>query len=151
MPRDLELTRQERLDLKLSRRLPRASQRLNLAALRLTGGRLGSSKRGVPIGRLTTTGRRSGQPRTVPLMYLERDSEILIVVSNSGFDPPPAWFLNLEADPRAKWEGAAVIGRQLTAEERDSIWDELVAHNPLWAGFQAETKRRLGVVALRPG
>lgn len=145
-----ELTRQERLDLKLSRWLPRTSQRLNLAALRLTRGRLGSSKRGVPIGRLTTTGRRSGQQRTVPLMYLERDREIFIVVSNCGFDAPPAWFLNLEADSRAKWEGRAVIGRQLATEERDAIWDELVAHNPLWAGFQAETERQLGVVALKP-
>ena len=149
------LTRQERLDLAVSRRLPRLSARMNRWALRASRGRMGASKRGVPIVLVTTTGRRSGRPRTVPLMYMQDGPRLLVVASNSGFDPPPAWFLNVLAEPRVRVERDRdrfdAVAEVLPADEREALWPRLVAHNPLWAGFQSHTGRRLEVVALSRG
>lgn len=146
------LTRQERFDLALSRRLPRVSRGANRWALRVSGGRIGSRKRGIPIALVTTTGRRSGRERTVPLMYMEDAGRLLVVASNAGFDPPPAWFQNLLAHPRARVERRGerfdAVAEVLPDAERDRLWPRLVAHNPLWDGFQSHTERRLEVVAL---
>lgn len=89
------LTRQERFDYRLMRRFPRFGVRAHRAAHRFTSGRIGGSKRGVPIGLLTTTGRRSGRRRSVPLMYMEDNGRYLVVAANAGQDAPPAWYLNL--------------------------------------------------------
>jgi F420H(2)-dependent quinone reductase len=146
------LSRQERFDFRLSRAFPKLSGRANRALYRVSGGRAGGIKRGIPIGLLTVMGRRSGRPRTVPLMYLEVDSRFLVVASNGGFDAPPAWYLNLRALPTAEFRtrsGAVkVVARDLTETERASLWPRLVQHNPLWGAFQACTERQTTVVAL---
>jgi len=147
-----ELTRQERVDLGVSRRLPRASSRANRLVFRLSRGRIGSRKRGIPIGLLTTTGRASGRPRTVPLMYLADGGRYLVVASNGGRAAPPAWQRNLEADPDAVFEPAGgrveVRARVVDADEKRALWPRLVAHNPLWAHYQAATSREIAVVSL---
>ena len=81
-------------------------------------------------------------------MYLEDGSRFLVVASNSGFDAPPAWLLNVRADPAVSFAGVPVSARTLEAEERAELWPRLVRHNPLWAGFQSHTARPLEVVAL---
>lgn len=148
------LTRQERFDLRFSRALPKLAGRANRMLIRLSRGRLGSSKRGVPIAVLTTTGRRSGRSRAVPLMYLDDGDRYLVVASNGGYDHPPAWFLNLEANPEATFEPGgrrlAVRARTVDREERARLWPRLAAHNPLWAGFQSYTDRETAVVSLDP-
>lgn len=148
------LSRQERMDLWLSRALPRLSGRANRMVIRASRGRLGSRKRGIPIGLLTTTGRRSQRERTVPLMYLDHGDRFLIVASNAGYDRPPAWLLNLEANPAALFEPrgnrVAVRGRVVSADERTQLWPRLVEHNPLWNAFQSYTDRDNVVVALEP-
>src|SRR5207245_7501216 len=75
--------------------------RLNVPVYRLTRGRLMGKVGRAPVCLLTTTGRRSGQQRTAPVVYA-RDGERLVVIgSNAGNPRPPAWALNLEATPEA--------------------------------------------------
>lgn len=148
------LTRQERFDLWFSRALPKLSGRANRMVIRLSRGRLGVSKRGIPIALLTTTGRRSGRLRTVPLMYMQEGGRFLVVASNAGLDRPPAWFRNLESCPDATFEPGGrpvtVQARIVDDDERARLWPRLVAHNPLWAGFQSYTDRETAVVSFDP-
>jgi F420H(2)-dependent quinone reductase len=149
-----KLTRQERFDYRVMRRFPRLGVRSNRVVHRLSGGRIGGSKRGVPIGLLTTVGRRSGKRRTVPLMYMQDGDRFLVVASNAGLDAPPAWYLNLQADPEATFrpgsEPCQVRGRELSDAEQREVWGRMTSHNPLWGAFQECTARRTAVVALEP-
>lgn len=148
------LTRQERFDLRLSRAFPKFLGRMNRLLIRMSGGRLGSSKRGIPIGLLTTRGRRSDRPSTVPLMYLDDGGRYVVVAANSGRDRPPQWFLNLKANGAATFEPdgspRAVRARIVDGDERARLWPRLVRHNPLWAAFQSCTSRETAVVTLDP-
>jgi F420H(2)-dependent quinone reductase len=149
-----KLTRQERFDYQVMRRFPRLGVRGNRVAHRLSGGRIGGSKRGVPIGLLTTVGRRSGKRRTVPLMYMQDGDRFLVVASNAGLDVPPAWYLNLQRDAEAIFrprdESIPVLGRELSDAEQREVWGRMTSHNPLWAAFQDCTARRTAVIALEP-
>lgn len=146
------LDRAERFDYRLSRALPKRAGRLHALALRLSGGRLGSAKRGVPVAALRVTGRRSGKPREVAIMYAEIEGVHYVVAANAGKPSHPAWFLNL----RDAGQGVlmvdgnelAVTPRVLTGTERDRLWPSLVRHNPLWGAFQDASDREIPVVAL---
>jgi F420H(2)-dependent quinone reductase len=79
--------------------------RLHAALIRLSGGRIRRSflfTGGMPILVLTTTGRKSGQRRSTPVGYLKHGEVFAILASNAGNDRPPAWWLNLQADPSAE-------------------------------------------------
>jgi deazaflavin-dependent oxidoreductase (nitroreductase family) len=109
----------------------------------------------VPILLLTTKGRRSVQPRTVPVMYVPADEPIL-VASNGGSPTHPSWYLNLEAEPRAQIEiegrRREVVARTVTGKEREPLWRQAVALYPAYADYQRRTERELPVVLLRrPG
>ncbi len=131
---------------------PRLFSKSNRALFRLTGGRLGGRLLGVPVGLLTTTGRRSGRNRTVPVVYLDDGSRFLVAASNNGFDTPPAWCLNLEANPNAELQTRTgtehVVALPLTRSEREEIWPRLLEHNPMWGAYQSCTERQFAVVAL---
>lgn len=122
------------------------------AAFRLTKGRLGGTLQGVPVGLLTTTGRRSGRARTVPIGYTEDGSRFLVAASNFGLDRPPAWFLNLRAHPDAEFRTRAgverVVGRELTDPEREELWPGLLEEHPVWGAAQSSTHRQIALVAL---
>jgi deazaflavin-dependent oxidoreductase (nitroreductase family) len=85
-------------------------------------------------------------------MYLDDGDRFVVVASNSGFDPPPAWLLNLQSSPSATFAPAgrtiAVRARVADADERAELWPRLVAHNPLWAAYQSCTTRQTAVVVL---
>lgn len=153
-PTPVQLTGQERLDLRISRAFPRLVGRVHRPILRLGRGRVAASKRGIPIGLLTTTGAKTGKHRAVPLMYYQDDDRYLVVASNGGLDRHPAWFHNLQAHREATFsvhgESRPVRARVVSATERDGLWPMLVRHNPLWAGFQQLTSRQTPVVALEP-
>lgn len=134
----------------------KAMNRIHRLALGVTGGRLGWKAFGMPVVELTTTGRRSGQPRTVLLTspYQEGDA-VVIVASRGGDDHHPGWYLNLCAEPEVT---AAVGGgppRRMRAEtagpeERDRLWPLLTADHRNYAGYQRRTSRQIPVVLLRP-
>jgi len=89
-------------------------------------GRIGKHSGGVPALLLTTTGRKSGQPRTNGLTYCRDRGDLIVVASNGGSDRSPAWLLNLQAEPRV----SVRVGRQVMAatarvagpEEREQLW-----------------------------
>jgi F420H(2)-dependent quinone reductase len=129
---------------------------VNTIALRLGHGRVANQvPGGAPICLVTTTGRRTGRPRTVPLLYLpHRDDEIVVVASRGGLSEHPAWYLNLRADPRATVEilggRRAMVAHVATAAERAELWPRLTAVYPRFDVYQRRTARLIPVVLLRP-
>jgi F420H(2)-dependent quinone reductase len=125
---------------------------VNRALIRLTRWRVGGSMQGVTIGLLTTTGRRSGRARTVPVVCLDDGPRFLVAASNSGLDSPPAWCLNLRAQSHAEMQTRAgaerVVAHELTGSDREQGWDRLTAFNPVLSGYQAYTERRIALFAL---
>jgi deazaflavin-dependent oxidoreductase (nitroreductase family) len=119
-----------------------------------TGGIVGAKVLGAPVLLLTTTGRKSGRPRTAPLMYMEDGDNLIVVGSNGGNAQHPAWFLNLRANPDADVQ----IGRtrrRVRAEvaddaERARLWPKLVEMYGNYDEYQKETSRTIPVVILRP-
>ncbi len=91
-----------------------------------TDGRIGKHSNRVPALLLTTTGRKSGQSRTHGLTYYRDGDDVIVVASNGGSDRHPAWFLNLQAEPRVKVRlGRQVVGataRVASPEERARLW-----------------------------
>ena len=119
---------------------------LDRVLYRLTRGRVNSTAGVVPLILLTTTGRRSGRPRTTPVMYV-RDGDCFVVSSeNFGQERPAAWPLNLMADPRVTVEvGAEKVdcrARLLSDEEADRYWDRLVEAWPAHETYRARSGKR---------
>src|SRR5207245_8616211 len=96
----------------------RIAGRIHNAVYRLTGGKVAGRIGKAPVLLLTTTGRKSGQPRTNPLLYTEvGDNGYIVIASKGGADKHPLWYLNLQADPLAK----VTIGREtLRVHARDA-------------------------------
>jgi deazaflavin-dependent oxidoreductase (nitroreductase family) len=86
---------------------------------------------------LTTTGRKSGEERINALIFRPWNDAYLVVASKGGTDAPPAWFLNLEADPsvtvQVKADKFAATARVATPEEKSALWTEMVAAWPDYA------------------
>ena len=108
----------------------------------------------LPTLLLTTTGRKSGEPRTQPLACFPEGEDWIVVASNNGQDKHPAWFLNLQAKPEARMQigriDRAVQAHVAEGEERDRLWPWLKERNPAYAGYERKTERRIPVVVLRP-
>lgn len=123
---------------------------------RWTSGRIGGSgPMGGQLLLLTTIGRKTGQRRTMPLMYVQHDDEMMVVGSNSGFDTHPAWYWNLKADPTATiqigGETRAVTARFSEGEERAQLWTDLVDRYPGYGDYQTKTEREIPLILLAPG
>jgi F420H(2)-dependent quinone reductase len=128
--------------------------RLNVPVYRLSGGRLFGKVGKAPILLLTTTGRRSGQPRTTPVVYLADGSDVILIDTNAGNERLPAWSHNLKANPEAEVEVGRrrhpVRARQAEGEERAELWR---AHNVQYAGFDdydEKLRRQPSVWVLEP-
>lgn len=131
------------------------SAKMHRMAFRASRGRLGAEVQGKSVLLVATTGRRTGKRREVVVMFFRDGDRYLVVPSNAAEpDRPPAWWRNLQAEPRAEVlvDGAwrAVRAAALPDAERDALWPELAAYNPNWERFQQETARRFPVVALTP-
>ena len=126
---------------------------LHRLVYRASGGRLGSSMGKASVLLLTTTGRRSGKPRTTPLYYVRDGTNFAVVASNGGSDRDPAWWLNLKANPAAMVQAGRkhckVLASVATAEEHDRLWPVLVITYPGYADYVAGTPRAIPVVILR--
>jgi deazaflavin-dependent oxidoreductase (nitroreductase family) len=119
---------------------------------RETDGEHGHDWRGASILLLTTTGRRSGEPRTHALIYGRDGEDYLVVASKGGSDKPPGWFTNLQANPEVEVQ---VLGdrfrahaRVAGAEEKPRMWAEMVSHWPAYDEYQQRTSREIPVVVL---
>jgi deazaflavin-dependent oxidoreductase (nitroreductase family) len=129
---------------------------LHRGVLKISGGRLGWSASNMPVLELTTTGRKTGQPRTVMLTSPVQDgSTIVIVASRGGDDQHPAWFLNLRDRPEVEvvMNGKPkqpMRARVATPEERARLWPLVTADHKNYAGYQTKTKREIPLVLLDP-
>jgi deazaflavin-dependent oxidoreductase (nitroreductase family) len=128
---------------------------MNNVAYRLSGGRVaGQLLWGAPICLLTTTGRRSGRRRTVPLAYVLDGDDLVVVASRGGMGSHPAWYLNLLAEPNASVQVGSstrrVQARDATEAERRRLWPTLTAVYPHFDAYQERTSRRIPVVILSP-
>jgi deazaflavin-dependent oxidoreductase (nitroreductase family) len=107
---------------------------------------------GVPTLVLTTTGRRSGQPRRNALIYGRDGEEYLIVASRGGDDHDPLWYRNLAADPHVSVQVGAdrfdATARTASAEEKRRWWPTMAAIWPAYDEYQAKTNRDIPVVVL---
>jgi deazaflavin-dependent oxidoreductase (nitroreductase family) len=125
-----------------------------VAGYRRSGGRIGGSWKGAPILVLHHVGRRSRQSRETPLLYLEDGEDMVIVASRGGSDAPPAWWLNLEAEPRATVEVGPwrreVTARTATPEERERLWPRVVAMYSDYETYRRRTDREIPLVILEP-
>ena len=101
---------------------------------------------------LTTTGRKSGEPQTLPLLYGDTEAGVVIIASKGGAPKHPGWYLNLEANPEVKLQVKAdryaARARLATAAERPRFWAQMAAMYPPFNDYQAKTSRQIPVVVL---
>ncbi|MFB4297509.1 nitroreductase family deazaflavin-dependent oxidoreductase [Actinomadura sp. NTSP31] len=135
--------------------------RLNIAAYRATGGRVGGTwrmgsafRKGVPICLVTTKGRKSGKPRTQPLLFMPDGDRVILVASQGGLPKHPLWYLNLSADPRVtvqvRRDARRMLARTASPEERAALWPRLVAVYADFDKYQSWTEREIPVVICEP-
>jgi deazaflavin-dependent oxidoreductase (nitroreductase family) len=121
---------------------------------RETGGERGYHWRGATILLLTTTGRRSGEPRTMPLIFRADADRFVVVASKGGWPEHPVWFSNLQADPDAEVEVLAeripVRAAVAEGEERTRLWSLMNEDWPAYDEYQGRTDREIPVVILSP-
>ena len=101
---------------------------------------------------LTTKGRKSGEPRELPLIYGKSGDDYLIVASKGGADTPPAWYLNIEADPDVElqvWDDRfPAKARVATPEEKAEMWKTMTAEWPAYDDYQKKTDREIPIIVL---
>lgn len=129
--------------------------RVNTWAYRATDGRIGGTfLRGATVLLLTTVGRKSGEQRVAPLIYVRDGERLLLVASKGGMDHHPLWYRNLVADPEVEVQiGAETLSlraRTANREEKAALWPKMVAVYRDYDDYQARTARDIPVVILEP-
>ncbi len=114
----------------------------------------GAGPSGLPTLLLTTVGRKSGEKRTVALVFLQDGENLVVVGSLAGYDRNPAWCLNLEANPNC-WvqlddRKMKAVSRMASDGERKALWAKLDAMFPVWAHFQKQTDRPFPLIVITP-
>ena len=135
--------------------LAKAVNTLHRTLYTASGGRIGGSGYGMPVVILTTTGRKSGEPRTVMLTAPVEDGDrVVIVASYGGDDRHPAWFLNLRENPDVEVtlrnQKRRMRAHVANAEERAELWPRVTKDHANYAGYQKRTDREIPLVVLEP-
>ncbi|TYQ11972.1 UNVERIFIED_ORG: deazaflavin-dependent oxidoreductase (nitroreductase family) [Gordonia westfalica J30] len=141
--------------------LIKVGSRINTRLYKATGGRIGATwrvgaglKKPAPVLLLTTIGRKSGEPRTVPLVYLRRGDQFVVVASQGGSAKHPAWYLNLRDNPdvtiQLGKETFDLVARTANETERAEVWPELVDVYADFDTYVAWTDRTIPVVICEP-
>ncbi len=125
------------------------------ALLKVSGGHFGWDLGRMPVVELTTTGRKSGQRRSVMLTSpVQEGSTIVVVASHGGDDHHPAWFLNLRDNPDVevtlKGKKQPMRARVANAEERARLWPQVTGKYKGYASYQTKTTREIPLVLLEP-
>ena len=119
---------------------------------RANRGKNGGPFAGSPLLLLTTTGAKSGQRRTTPMMFIPDGDRLLVIASNVGAPAHPDWYRNLVAHPDVTVEvGAETFDATAVVTqgaERDRLWTRVVELYPFFTGHQAKTTRQIPVIAL---
>jgi deazaflavin-dependent oxidoreductase (nitroreductase family) len=117
-----------------------------------TDGQEGHDWQGTQVLLLTTTGRKSGEARELPLIYGTSGEDYLIVASKGGADQPPAWYVNLKANPevevQVRGDRFKARARDATPEEKPELWETMTKEWPAYNDYQKKTDREIPVVVL---
>jgi F420H(2)-dependent quinone reductase len=128
--------------------------RVNTWIYKRTNGRLGGTIQKAPVALLTTTGRKTGEPRVSPLIFVRDGDRVVLVASRGGSDKHPLWYLNLKADPKVsvqiKDEVLHLRARDASAEERAEYWPKLAAKYPPLDDYKTWTDRVIPLVICDP-
>ena len=126
--------------------------RQTIEAFRANGGKVGGVWEGRPLLLLTTTGAKSGQRRTTPVMYLPDGDRLLVFATKAGAPTNPAWYHNLIAYPEVTVEVGTetyeATATSLTGEERDRLYAKQASLYPQFGEYQARATRKIPVIAL---
>jgi deazaflavin-dependent oxidoreductase (nitroreductase family) len=121
---------------------------------KVSNGKLGGRFQNAPVALLTTTGRKTGEPRVSPLLYLREGNRVILVASRGGSDKHPLWYLNLKANPKVsvqiKDEVLQLQARDATEAEREEYWPKLDAMYPSFGDYRSWTDRVIPVVICDP-
>ena len=135
----------------------RVVSRVNAWAFRRSHGRFGAKMPGssrAPICLVTTTGAKTGQPRTVALVYVRDGDNVVVAASLGGMSKNPQWYGNLVAHPEVRVEiggnATAMIAHTATPDEKARLWPMLLETYPSYADYQARTEREIPVVVCSP-
>lgn len=129
--------------------------RANTFLYKKTNGRVGGKfLKGAPVALLTTIGRKTGEPRVSPLLYLREGNRVVLVASQGGAAKNPMWYLNLKANPavtiQIKDEVLHLTAREATEQEKAEYWPKLVAMYSSFDDYQSWTDRVIPVVICDP-
>ncbi|MFZ1161316.1 nitroreductase family deazaflavin-dependent oxidoreductase [Mycobacterium sp.] len=119
-----------------------------------TNGRLGAKLLWFPAALLTTTGRKSGEPRTTPTLYLRDGERVILPASFGGRAQNPTWYLNLKTNPlvnvQIRDERLQMSARDATDSERAQYWQSLMEIYPPYRGYREATDRQIPLVVCEP-
>ena len=128
--------------------------RAHIRVYRQTNGRLGARLLWFPAALLTTTGRKSGEPRTTPTLYLRDGDRVILPASFGGRAENPTWYLNLKENPtvevQIRAERLRLSARDATDEERSRYWPPLMKMYPPYRGYREATDRIIPLVVCEP-
>ncbi|MEZ0340684.1 nitroreductase family deazaflavin-dependent oxidoreductase [Mycobacterium sp. pV006] len=154
-PRPLSPKQLERLNTPATGTLIKWMSRAQTWIFKKSGGKLGNKfLRGAEVGILTTIGRKSGEPRDSPLLFLQEGKRIVLVASQGGRATNPMWYLNIKANPaitfQTKKEKLELVAREATDAERDEYWPKLDAMYPDFANYRSYTDRKIPILICDP-
>ena len=131
--------------------------RIDKPFLKVSGGRYAPSAllAGLPVVTLTTTGAKSGLPRTLPVVGIEVGDRVVLVASNFGRETHPAWYFNLRAHPQAtlvlRGRRAEYTAYEATGAERAALWRRALDVYPGFASYEARAgSRQIPIMVLTP-
>lgn len=134
--------------------LAKVVTRVHSEVYRRTGGKFAGKAGKTQFLLLTTTGRKSGEPRTTPLNYLAAGDRFVVVASYGGDDRDPQWLQNLRANPQAKIQVGTDTHTVRAAiaddDERARYWPKMVEMYPGYDKYQSKTARQIPIVILTP-
>ena len=128
--------------------------RAHIGVYRRTNGLIGSRLLWFPAALITTTGRKSGRPRTTPTLYLTDGDRVILPASFGGRDANPAWYLNIESNPEVhvqiRSQHLDLVARDATEAERKRYWPRLIKMYPPYRGYREATDRVIPMVVCEP-
>jgi deazaflavin-dependent oxidoreductase (nitroreductase family) len=128
--------------------------RAHIWTYRRTNGRVGAKLLWFPAALITTTGRKSGRPRTTPTLYLDDGDRVILPASFGGRDADPAWYLNLESNPEVHVQIRSrhldLRARDATEDERKRYWPRFIRMYPPYRGYRQAADRVIPMVVCEP-
>jgi deazaflavin-dependent oxidoreductase (nitroreductase family) len=128
--------------------------RAHIWVYRRTNGRLGARLLWFPAALLTTTGRKSGERRTTPALYLCDGDRVIVPASFGGRADNPEWYLNLKSNPEVQVQIRSkqlqLVARDATDEERNRYWPPLIRIYPPYKEYRDATDRVIPLVVCEP-